>query len=63
MKLHRQTVGHPFGTIKFWMGARHFLIRTLERVSAEMSLYVLVYNMKRVMQVMGVQGLIAAIQA
>lgn len=63
MKLRRQTVEHPFGTIKFWMGARHFLTRTLKRVSTEMSLHVLAYNMKRVMQIMGVQGLIAAIQA
>ncbi len=63
MKLRRQTVEHPFGTIKFWMGARHFLTRTLERVSTEMSLHVLAYNMKRVMQMMGVQGLIASIQA
>lgn len=63
MKLRRQTVEHPFGTIKFWMGARHFLTRTLERVSAEMSLHVLAYNMKRVIQIMGVQELIAVIQA
>jgi transposase/CheY-like chemotaxis protein len=63
MKLRRQTVEHPFGTIKFWMGARHFLTKTLGRVSTEMSLHVLAYNMKRVMQIMGVQGLIAAIRA
>lgn len=63
MKLRRQTVEHPFGTIKYWMGARHFLTRTLGRVSTEMSLHVLAYNMKRVMQIMGVQGLIAAIRA
>lgn len=63
MKLRRQTVEHPFGTIKFWMGARHFLTRTLERVSTEMSLHVLAYNMKRVMQIMGVKGLMAAMRA
>ena len=63
MKIRRQTVEHPFGTIKFWMGARHFLTRTLGRVSTEMSLHVLAYNMKRVMQIMGVKGLIAAMQA
>ena len=62
MKLRRQTVEHPFGTIKFWMGARHFLTRTLDRVSTEMSLHVLAYNMKRVMQIMGVTGMIAAMQ-
>jgi transposase len=63
MRIRRQTVEHPFGTIKFWMGARHFLTRTLGRVSTEMSLHVLAYNMKRVMQVLGVKGLVAAMQA
>lgn len=62
MKTRRQTVEHPFGTIKYWMGARHFLTRTLDRVSTEMSLHVLAYNMKRVMQIMGVTGMIAAMQ-
>jgi transposase len=63
MKIRRQTVEHPFGTIKFRMAARHFLTRTLDRVSTEMSLHVLAYNMKRVMQIMGVEGMIAAMQA
>jgi transposase len=62
MRIRRQTVEHPFGTIKYWMGARHFLTRTLDRVSTEMSLHVLAYNMKRVMQIMGVAGMIAAMQ-
>ena len=62
MRIRRQTVEHPFGTIKYWMGARHFLTRTLDRVSTEMSLHVLAYNMKRVMQIMGVKGLVAAMQ-
>ncbi len=62
MKIRRQTVEHPFGTIKYWMGARHFLTRTLDRVSTEMSLHVLAYNMKRVMQIMGVPGMIMAIR-
>lgn len=62
MRIRRQTVEHPFGTIKYWMGARHFLTRTLDRVSTEMSLHVLAYNMKRVMQIMGVKGMIAAMQ-
>jgi hypothetical protein len=48
MRIQRQTVEHPFGTIKAWMGATHFLTRTIERVSTEMSLHVLAYNMKRV---------------
>src|SRR6266487_942060 len=60
MRVRRQTVEHPFGTIKFWMGATHFLMRTLERVRTEMSLHVLAYNLKRVMQLLGIGGLIAA---
>jgi transposase len=63
MRIRRQTVEHPFGTIKFWMGATHFLTTTLEHVSAEMSLHVLAYNMKRVMQIMGTAGLIQAMRA
>ena len=63
MKVRRCTVEHPFGTIKAWMGATHFQMRTLKRVSAEMSLHVLAYNMKRVINIMGTKQLIAAIQA
>jgi transposase len=44
MRIRRQTVEHPFGTIKAWMSATHFLTRGLKRVSTEMSLYVLAYN-------------------
>jgi transposase len=62
MRVRRQTVEHPFGTIKYWMGARHFLTRTLDRVSTEMSLNVLAYNMKRVMQIIGVPGMIMAMR-
>jgi len=62
MRIRRQTVEHPFGTIKHWMGATHFLTRTLGRVSTEMSLHVLAYNLKRVIQIMGVTGLMAAMQ-
>jgi transposase len=63
MKVRRCTVEHPFGTIKAWMGATHFQMRTLKRVSAEMSLHVLAYNMKRVINIMGTKQLIAAMQA
>lgn len=63
MKVRRCTVEHPFATIKSWMGATHFQMRTLKRVSAEMSLHVLAYNMKRVINIMGTKQLIAAIQA
>ena len=53
MALRRKTVEHPFGTIKAWMGATHFLTRTLKRVGTEMSLQVLAYNMKRVIAILG----------
>jgi hypothetical protein len=63
MQVRRRTVEHTFGTIKAWMGATHFLCRGLERVSAEMSLHVLAYNMKRVMNIMGTGPLIEALCA
>ncbi len=63
MRVRRQTVEHPFGTIKSWMGATHFLTRTLDRVSTEMSLQVLAYNMKRVMKLLGNAPLMVAMQA
>ena len=63
MRARRETVEHPFGTIKSWMGSTHFQMRTLPRVSTEMSLHVLAYNLKRVMSISGVKPLIAAIQA
>ena len=63
MRIRRQTVEHPFGTLKAWMGATHFLTRTLEKVKTEMSLQVLAYNLKRVINLLGVTGLIAALQA
>jgi hypothetical protein len=63
MRVRRQTVEHPFGTIKSWMGATHFLTRTINRVSTEMSLHVLAYNLKRVMSLLGVSGLLDAIRA
>ncbi len=63
MRLRRQTVEHPFGTIKACMGATHFLTRTLKRVSTEMSLQVLAYNMKRVIAIKGIKPLMEAIKA
>ena len=63
MRLRRQTVEHPFGTLKAWMGATHFLTKTLPRVKAEMSLHVLAYNLKRVMAILGIGGLMAAMKA
>ena len=63
MRVRRQTVEHPFGTIKSWMGATHFQMKTLKNVSTEMALHVLAYNMKRVMRILGVGGLMQAIRA
>ena len=63
MGMRRQTVEHPFGTLKSWMGSTHFLTRTLEKVRTEMSLHVLAYNMKRKIQIFGVGPLMAAIRA
>ena len=63
MRVRRQTVEHPFGTIKAWMGATHFQMRTLPKVATEMALHVLAYNMKRVMRILGVVELMAAMRA
>jgi len=60
MRQRRQTVEHPFGTIKCWMGATHFQTRTLKRVATEMALHVLAYNLKRVINILGIGALIAA---
>jgi hypothetical protein len=62
MTIRRSTVEHVFGTLKHWMGATHFLTRTLGRVSTEMSLQVLAYNLKRVMNILGVAGTIKAMR-
>src|SRR3546814_14288397 len=61
MTIRRQTVEHPFGTLKAWMGSTHFLMRTLEKVKTEMSLQVLAYNMKRMINIFGVTPLLKAI--
>src|SRR5271167_2870189 len=63
MRLRRQTVEHPFGTIKSWMGSTHFQMKRLKNVRTEMALHVLAYNMKRVMRLLGVGGLMEAIRA
>ena len=62
MRIRRQTVEHPFGTIKAWMGATHFLTRTIGRVSTEMSLHVLAYNMKRVIKLLGSETVMKAMR-
>ena len=63
MRQRRETVEHPFGTIKARMGATHFLMKTLPKVATEMALHVLAYNLTRVINIRGVQPLLAAMRA
>ena len=63
MRQRRETVEHPFGTLKMRMGATHFLMKRLPKVATEMALHVLAYNLTRVMNIVGVKPLIAAIGA
>jgi transposase len=63
MRQRRETVEHPFGTLKMRMGATHFLMKRLSKVATEMALHVLAYNLTRVMNIMGIQPLMAAIRA
>jgi transposase len=63
MRTRRETVEHPFGTIKARMGATHFLMKRLPNVAGEMALHVLAYNLTRVMNIIGVKPLLAAIRA
>lgn len=63
MRQRRETVEHPFGTIKTRMGATHFLMKTLPRVASEMALHVLAYNLTRLMNIIGIRPLMAAIRA
>ena len=62
MRQRRETVEHPFGTLKARMGATHFLMKRLPRVATEMALHVLAYNLTRVINIMGPGPLIAAIK-
>jgi transposase len=63
MRQRRETVEHPFGTLKMRMGATHFLMKRLPNVATEMALHVLAYNLTRVMNIMGIQPLMAAMTA
>lgn len=63
MRRRRETVEHPFGTIKMWMGATHFLMKRLKNVRTEMALSVLAYNLTRVINIIGIKPLMAAIRA
>jgi len=61
MRVRRATVEHPFGTLKAWMGSTHFLTKTIGKVSTEMSLHVLAYNMKRTISLLGAKKVTEAI--
>lgn len=63
MRTRRETVEHPFETIKARMGATHFAMKTLPKVATEMALHVLAYNLTRVMNIIAIKPLIAAIRA
>ena len=63
MRQRRETVEHPFGTLKMRMGATHFLMKRLPKVATEMALHVLAYNLTRVMNIVGVQPLLVAMRA
>ena len=63
MRTRRETVEHPFGTIKMRMGATHFLMKTLPKVATEMALCVLTYNLTRVLNIVDVENLMEAIKA
>ena len=63
MRRRRQTAEHPFGAIESWMGSTHFQMKTLIRVGTEMALRLLAYNLKRVMNIMDIGPLIAAMSA
>ena len=61
MRIRRQTVEHPFGTIKRWLGYAHFTLKGIEKVRTEWSLITLVYNLKRVLNLVSFEKLMAAV--
>ena len=61
LDLRRETVEHPFGSIKQWMNQGAFLMRGLEKVRAEFSLTALAYNMTRAINLVGVPELMRAV--
>jgi hypothetical protein len=63
MRVRRETVEHPFATLKMRMGATHFLMKRLPNVATEMALNVLSYNLTRVLNIVGVKPLLAAMRA
>lgn len=62
MKQRREIVEHPFGTMKWLMAHPRFLVKGLIKAKAELALGVLSYNLKRVVNILGVQALLQALQ-
>ena len=62
-RMRRETAEHPFGTIRAWMGANHFLTTSRGRVGTEMCSHVLAYNLKRVINIIGLRPFFQAMQA
>lgn len=63
MRIRRETVEHPFGTIKARTGATHVLMKRLKNVKTEMTLAVLSYNLARVINIIGIGPLMKALRA
>lgn len=63
MRVRRETVEHPFDTLKMRMGATHFLMKRLKNVATEMALCVLAYNLTRVINILGIKPVLAAMRA
>ena len=62
MRQRKRLVEHPYGTIKHWMGSTHFLMKRIPNVQAEMSLHVLAYNMRRAINILGTERIMAKLQ-
>lgn len=61
MKLRKQLCEHPFGTLKRWFGYSYFLVKGLEKVRCEWNLMTLAYNLKRVLNLVSLEKLMAAV--
>jgi len=62
MAQRKEIVEHPFGTLKRSFGYTYFLLKGIEKVTAEFNLMCLAYNLKRVFNIVGFQTLMAAIR-
>jgi hypothetical protein len=63
MRVRRETVEHPFGTLKARLGTTPLLMKTLPKVASEVALSILGYNLTRVLNIFGVKPLLAAMAA